>query len=481
MKKIILILLILIILLLTSCTLFEKELAYDPEILDNGYENLDFSCYFTIGYYDYENVLKNIENINYEILKNIPVLNMCSIKIYGNVYEERNKLKNLTNIRFIEPFLERKLIYSKDTVTRNLDYYQYALDLIDADNIWKYNSGNDVIIAVIDTGIDGTHPDLFNSFVDGYDPGDPMFPSKIIKAGSNYQSDSTTSDDHGTHVAGIINSNGIIKGLAYNAKVMNILAFRAFFTGGYYYVGDVYVADGIVYAVENGADILNISWGGEGYSQVLKEAIDYALERNVIVVAASGNNNTNMKIYPASYPGVIGVASVNPQGRLSSFSNFGINSDVSAPGSNIISTIPVSSSSMSYSRWSGTSMATPYVSALAAILKSNFKDATNNQIMKMIIDKSIYVEEDNIKLIHSSIFEHEPYSYPEKTELIVITEPHQVVHLNGKKYYSVKSNDEGKAYFKCIEEGVYKIISSEIIKMVNVKGVIEINLKERIF
>ncbi len=268
---------------------------------------------------------------------------------------------------------------------------------IDAPETWdRFTSGNDVVVAVIDTGVKYDHEDLAaniwtnsgeipnngidddaNGFVDdvhGYDfvnsDGDPM-----------------DDNDHGTHCAGIIGAdtnNGIgIAGTVHNAKIMAVKFLSASGSGS-----TSAAIDSVIYAVDNGATVLSNSWGGGGFSQSLQDAIEYAHENDVLFIAAAGNdssNNDNSPQYPANYDvaNVISVASTTHTDGLSNFSNYGATTvDLGAPGSDILSTV----SNGGYAVFSGTSMATPYVSGAAVMLRSNFPQLSALEVKEILFN-----------------------------------------------------------------------------------------------
>ncbi len=256
---------------------------------------------------------------------------------------------------------------------------QWALPAMHAPAAWDaLGATPPVTVAVIDTGVDTTHPDLSghlwtnpgetpsngidddaNGYVDdvhGWDFADPG-PQLYSPADG---------DSHGTHVAGIIaaeRGNGTgVAGVAGDARIMVLKFLKP--TGGY--TSDAIVA--IQYAVAEGAKVINASWGGTGYSQALCDAISQAGDAGVTFVAAAGNSGTDndaTPLWPANCPSssLISVAATTPGDGLASFSNYGPTQvDVGAPGENILSTIPGSS----YGYKSGTSMAAPQVSGIAA-------------------------------------------------------------------------------------------------------------------
>lgn len=264
--------------------------------------------------------------------------------------------------------------------------YQWGLDAVGAEDAWAHATGDGIVVAVIDTGVDGTHPDLQGKVIDGYDP----YNNVNIPAGS----DSDT-DGHGTHVAGIIaakNDDKGIVGLAPDALIMPILGLP----GG---SGNVYeLALGVIWAVDNEAKVLNNSWGGATYSQLIKAAFDYALANNVIPVCAAGNDGEAWIHFPSAYPGVIAVGATMPDDTVTDFSQIGGWLSVAAPGENILSCVPTwyvqdgTGDQLLYDYWGGTSMATPFVSALAAMLRELHPTATPYQIKKMIENTAVDIE-----------------------------------------------------------------------------------------
>lgn len=220
-----------------------------------------------------------------------------------------------------------------------------------------------VIVAVIDTGVDYTHPFLKDRIVSGYD----------------FLDNDTSPNNlhfHGTHIAGII-----VNTTPANVKIMPI---RAINEDGKGYDSDI--AQGIRFAVDNGADIINLSFGGEEFSPYLAEAIDYALSKNVPIVAAAGNDGADTKdFYPASEVKLIVVSATDQRDTIADFSNTGASIDVSAPGVAIHSSMP----GQGFASMSGTSMATPFISGLAAMLK--LEDPTRSiqdieQLLKRYVD-----------------------------------------------------------------------------------------------
>lgn len=243
---------------------------------------------------------------------------------------------------------------------------QWHHDKIESREAWDVASGNNVVVAVVDTGVMCTHPDLQGRCVAGYDF---VF------------NDNDPRDDHGhgTHVSGIAavaTDNGVgIAAVGWGAKVMPIKALDRTGNGGH-----SAIAAGITWAVDHGADVINLSLGGFFTSGTLRNAVAYAIDRNVVVVAAIGNEASSNPTYPASYPGVIAVAATTPSDQRASFSNFGVHVDIAAPGTGIHSTTPDGG----YQAWSGTSMACPVVSGLVALLLGQNPSRTPAQVQSIL-------------------------------------------------------------------------------------------------
>lgn len=255
-----------------------------------------------------------------------------------------------------------------------------------------------VVVAVIDTGVDYTHEDLKdNIWVNTKEiPGNGIDDDGNGCIDDVYGVDLETGRDsgmddngHGTHVAGIIaaanNHIGVV-GLAYNVKLMPIKAGMA---SGFF--NQSQIAKGILYAYNNGADVINMSFGGSASTIAVQDALETAYTRCVLVAAAGNDAMPNegrpitAPTYPAALSYVMGVMSVDMSGVESGFTNYDVAAyssveyEVYAPGSQILSTIPGNR----YATWSGTSMAAPYVSAMAALLRSAYPD-TNTYPTKFI-------------------------------------------------------------------------------------------------
>jgi len=262
---------------------------------------------------------------------------------------------------------------------------QWSLDKIDAPEAWDVCTGSsDIIVAVVDTGVDYNHRDLRSNVwvneaeltgIEGVDDDENGYVDDI--RGYNFvynNSDPIDDHGHGTHCAGIIaaeGNNGLdVAGVCWKAKVMALK-----FLGSR---GEGSTADAVLalhYAVANGADVISNSWGGDSESDLLRDAIDYAHGQGVIVVAAAGNSNSDLPYYPASYEHVVSVAATDSNDDKWSLSNYGDLVDIAAPGAGILSLRAEVTSNGSFpSQYttvlSGTSMAAPHVAGAYALLLS---------------------------------------------------------------------------------------------------------------
>lgn len=247
---------------------------------------------------------------------------------------------------------------------------QWGLNTIEGQGAWDVTHGaNDVDIAIIDTGIDGNHPDL----------GSKVVASVNCIIDSSCPSVSAVDENgHGSHVAGIasaVTNNSVgVAGTSWEGRLISVKVLDD--EGSGYYS---WVANGIYWATDNGAEVINLSLGGRSSSTTLKNAINYAWDNGVVVVAAAGNNGSKRSFYPASYRKVIAVAATDKNDQKAYFSNYGRWVDVAAPGVSILSTYKGN-----YSYSSGTSMAAPYVSGLAALLIGQHPTWNNGQIRNQI-------------------------------------------------------------------------------------------------
>ncbi|HUW19732.1 MAG TPA: S8 family serine peptidase [Sedimentisphaerales bacterium] len=280
---------------------------------------------------------------------------------------------------------------------------------INAPDAWDITTGSsDVIVAVVDTGVDYTHRDLqANMWVD----------SSGLYGYDFYHDDNDPMDDngHGTHCSGIIaadSNNGLdIAGVSWNGKIMALK-----FLGPY---GRGWISEGVAalyYAVNNGADVISNSWGSYDYSQSLEDAIDYAYSQGVIIVASAGNEKGNTPPYPAGYDHVIAVAATDSNDDKATFSNYGNWVHLAAPGVHVLSLhatgtdmyadgehfYPHGDTSAPMYIASGTSMACPHVSGACALLLSVNPHMTPDDANNILLESVDVVFDPNDEICRSN-------------------------------------------------------------------------------
>lgn len=254
---------------------------------------------------------------------------------------------------------------------------QYHFNNVQVLEGWTQAARNEFVVAVVDTGIDHNHPDL---------------KANLLPGGWNTVDDkpgTTDKNGHGTHVAGTIAAvvdNGIgVAGVARNVKLLNLQVLSDQGYGSYQSV-----AKGIIMAADKGANVISMSLGGSSNSAVIQDAVDYANSKGALLVAAMGNsahgssdNPVARPSYPAANKGVMGVGATDSNDRIARFSQAGQWNSVVAPGVNIMATFPTNPSDMpgrDYGAISGTSMATPIVSAVAAMVWTKYPNLSAQQV-----------------------------------------------------------------------------------------------------
>ncbi len=294
------------------------------------------------------------------------------------------------NVEFAEPNfvagITAEPVYAPAPLTPNDPYfsYQWHYAAIQLPSAWDQSTGQNVTIAVVDTGVDFGGSDMANTNrLPGYDF-------------ANQDNDPTDDQGHGTHVAGTIaqsTNNGVgVAGVAFNATVLPVKVLGSDGQGSY-----EHIIQGIIYAVDQGANVINLSLAGRSGSQALAEAIQYAYQNNVVVVAAAGNNNGPVE-FPAAYDNLIAVGAVQFDNTRAPYSNFGPQIDVMAPGGNtkvdqnqdgygdgILQQTFKAPGSFTYLFFEGTSMASPHVAGVAGLLKSVNPNATVDQIRSALV------------------------------------------------------------------------------------------------
>jgi subtilisin len=280
----------------------------------------------------------------------------------------------------------------------NLGGNNWGADLVNAPEAWANGyTGQGVVVAVIDTGVDYNHDDLKNNIWtntkeiagNGIDDDGNGYADDVYGWNFDNNSSNTLDDNgHGTHVSGSIagENNGYgVTGIAYNAKIMPIKALNDSGSGSYNAI-----ANGIYYAVDNGANVINLSLGGSYSSRSLKSAVEYASSKGVTVVMAAGNDGDSSPDYPASYANKSGIAvgAVDQNNKIADFSNRAGNNQlayVTAPGVKVYSSLPGNQ----YGAYSGTSMATPHVAGVVALMLSANRSLTDAQVRQIITETAV--------------------------------------------------------------------------------------------
>lgn len=337
-------------------------------------------------YYEQEVVVKFKQPLTQEQIKALEravngnvVFTLNSTYIFKSTDKQTTELINYFRVNHDLIYAEPHYIYITNTMEDNnqqstiipndslFSEYQWNLSQISTPSGWNYSKGSEAVtIAILDTGANFTHPDLKARLLQGY---------------NTTTSDTNAEDDvgHGTHVTGIIgaqvdNKEGIA-GISWYNKLLSVKVLNA---SGY---GSTYaVAQGIIWATDQGAKVINMSLGNYASADFLHEAIQYAYERDVVLIAATGNDNTERPGYPAAYDEVLAVGATTSKRERAVFSNYGDYVDVVAPGDQIPSTYL----NGQYAALSGTSMATPHVTALAGLIRSINPALTNVQVIDII-------------------------------------------------------------------------------------------------
>jgi serine protease len=309
------------------------------------------------------------------------------------------QLKQSEELRNLIEYVEANYVYSAeflDGTTPNDPRYneQWNLKAIDIEKAWQKTKGKGIVVAVIDTGVSRVEDLKNTNFVKGYD---------FV----NDREDASDDNGHGTHVAGTIaqstNNNFGVAGVAYEASIMPLKVLSG--SGG----GTISdIAEAIIFAADNGANVINMSLGGGGESKLMQEAIDYAYKKGVVIVAAAGNSNRNAAFYPARYPKVIAVSATSATGDKAPYSNYGAGVDVAAPGGAIArgkdgdsaggilqNTIDPSTKQSVFRAFQGTSMASPHVAGVVALIEaSGVKDP--EKVFQIVKQSSRKVADDTL-------------------------------------------------------------------------------------
>lgn len=331
----------------------------------------------------------------YEIKFDLPV----------DPYSICEELMSTPEVEYATPIFRQRVYDYEPNDPRYVSGEQYAITILKLQKAWDISKGKkNVKIAIVDSGIDWTHEDLKdniwknpgevpnngkdddgNGFVDDVNGWD--FVGNISATNNPLQPDNDTkplnsNNEHGTHVSGCasaVTNNNI--GIASPGFSCNIIPCKV--GADNLYVADILVGyQGILYAANLGADVINCSWGGPGYSQANHDVIKHAVSKGSVVVVAAGNSGGYLDVvkqYPAAFPEVLTVGSTGSN-AVSTFSDYGVTVDVWAPGENILSTVL----NNEYSRQSGTSMSSPIVAGVCGLIKSVHPDWSPKKVMMQL-------------------------------------------------------------------------------------------------
>ncbi|SER41775.1 Serine protease, subtilisin family [Salipaludibacillus aurantiacus] len=294
-----------------------------------------------------------------------------------NPYELIEEWAGDPEVVFMEPnYTFEKQSIGERTVNDEVEFlpndefyadYQWNLHQLNLEEAWvKTKGGEEVLAAIIDSGIDPDHPDLKDRIIKGYNA---------------FENNKAFSDDngHGTHVAGIVgaetNNDFGVAGVTWEIPLLAVKVLDDEAMGNSFSI-----AKGIRWATDNGAKVINLSLGDDHDSKLMHDAVKYAYDRDVVIIAATGNDNVRIPMYPAAYEEVLAVGSLNMRNRRSFYSNFGNHIDVTAPGEHIPSTF----TGDEYVMMSGTSMAAPHVAGIASLIRSHNPDLSNEEVYEKI-------------------------------------------------------------------------------------------------
>jgi subtilisin family serine protease len=368
----------------------------------HGVESLRSIFPFSTNFSQYSSKLKRTYLLRFSLTADLPTLKVS--------FEESDLIEAVA-YNYLRPTLADEIVPNDPKYPE-----QWSLPLINLPQTWAIEKGNrDVVIAIIDSGIDYRHDDLAskiwvnpneiadngldddgNGYIDDMHGWDFTDAPNLQAEGDFIEGDNEPIDEsgHGTHVAGIAGAmpnNGIgIAGVAWNCPLMAVRAGLSL--GGGSRMQDDDSAAAIVYAADNGASIINMSWGSSQHSFVIQDAIDYAYARGAVLIGAAGNSQEAESIFPAGYRKVISVASTTQHKQRYYKSNFGASVDIGAPGNAILST----QIDNDYRILTGTSMAAPHVAGIAALMRSKRPTLTHEEVRQILINTTdVVLEKDS--------------------------------------------------------------------------------------
>lgn len=411
---------------------------------------------------DKEALNKVLADFKGTIVKEISKLNAYKINIditkKGSLVDTIKAIRKYSKIEYAEPVYVYKASGSPVTPTDSeyatRQWGPKAVGIEEGLGI-AYNRGNGVVIGIVDTGVDYNHPELAGRVLPGYN----------VYTGESGLDATMDVFGHGTHVSGIAAANlnaGQIVGIAPEAIILPV---KVLDDDGY--GTSEGIAYGITWAVDNGAKVINLSLGGWGYSQILQEAINYAVAENVPVIVAMGNDGKNYIEYPAACPGAIAIGATDGNMNVAGFSSRGKHISIAAPGVDIYSSLPDGQ----YATWNGTSMATPFVTGAVALLLGQEPGLTVSQIKSRLEGSVIDVgapgfdEEtgygflnlpafltQNVNDVYGSIRVYAEFSQVPAANVDIL-----LCDANDKTVKDIRTNDNGLAFFNNTKEGTYSL------------------------
>ncbi|MBB6098733.1 subtilisin family serine protease [Deinobacterium chartae] len=373
--------------------------ALSPQLERDAQGHAYLRGQLVIGYDRAEYLETAVRQLDARVLQTIPQLRAAVLEVDGPFDAALKRALTLPGLRYAQPNYATVRSPRTDAVERvrtpesgalrplSLDqtideYPQYALDSahLNARAAWQAGlEGAGVTVAVIDDPVDVTHPDLAANWGGkAYDP----VQKKVYTSAQLWKNFASANPDnsHGTFVASTIaaarDGRGIV-GLAPKSRYLPVAIFTPAF------VGDAAVANGLAWAVDSGAQVLNNSWGGPAYDQLLKDAFDYALSKGAIPIAAAGNDYVDAIQYPANYPGVVASVAAGANRQRAYFSNYGRHVSSAAPGFDVLLANPTWLGG-GYGLISGTSFSSPYTAAAAALVLGRCPTATPYQVRRLL-------------------------------------------------------------------------------------------------
>ena len=407
---------------------------------------------------------KIVSEVGGTIIETLPQISVIRIKL-GPQISVAEAIKTMEVLKEVE-YAEPNGICYMNLLPNDSKYgSQWAPQLTGAESAWGVTTGaSGVIIAITDTGVDGTHPDFGGKVIAGYD----TFNDISILANTD-----SSVHPHGTHCAGIAaavgnNSQGMA-GVAWESPIMTIkICEDDPGDDGDYNASWSDMAQAFIWAADNGAAIISCSFGGKGYSQTMKDAIDYAvIDNGCVMVASMGNSHIEEIMYPAGYQSVIAVGATNAHDEIADFSTTGNHMSVCAPGVEIYSTMPGGG----YDYISGTSMSCPFVAGAAALILSHNPGMSPEEVKTQLEDTAVDLGSPGFDStfgygrvdLAAAVGAINPNKYGVVDVLVIdrldspLPGASVILWQGGTVISTTNSNEDGHAIFEYIPAGVYGI------------------------